>query len=325
MAVLGIDLGGTNIKAGLVDSNGTILKRKSLCTKADEGKDNVLGKLYNLCDGFFATAASEGMAISGIGIGTPGPALLDKGIIITLPNFPDWNNVPLTKILKDRFGIPVILENDANAFAYGEYVYGFNRRYRNMLGITLGTGLGGGIIIDGKIYHGKDGTAGELGHITIQPDGAECGCGNNGCLETYVSANALIRIIPQKLDQWQAQGKKSLLSEVDAPELTPRHLYQAAENDDELSRSIFFEMGRWLGIGFADLVNIFNPEIIVLGGGLTEAVEYFLPIAITEMKKRAFTTPADSVKIEISKLGHDSAILGVAALCQRDLFGLPDR
>ncbi len=284
MVYVGVDIGGTNINSGLV-KKGRIIKESTRKTNVKRGKEAVI---QNILKCIKEVLSSDTKAI---GIGCPGPIDLERGIIKNTPNLP-LNNVNLRSIINKKFGIPVFLDNDANCFTLGEAVHGVAKNSNIVLGITLGTGVGGGIVINKKIFHGK-GNAGELGHITINFNGPKSKCGNNGCLESYISARAIM--------------KRTIGLNVK----NPREIYELAEQKNKKALKILEETGFYLGVGLANLINAFHPEIIVIGGNISNSWKFFKKKLKETIKKRALF---NDVKIIKSRL-NGSTILGAASLC----------
>ena len=249
--VIGVDLGGTNLRTALVNANGEVIDRRKEATHASEGWVKVVERL--ICDikKQRENATRKGLNVIGVGVGAPGVILVDKGIVVTSPNFPDWNKVPLKDLLEKEFRVPVVIENDANAAALGEQWRGAGRDIKSMILLTLGTGVGGGIILDNKIWHGADGMAGEIGHMTLIPEGRACACKNSGCLEMYASSRGIVLSYREAL---------AAASRSEAREITSEEVYEAARNGNEIAIKVMKDMGRMLGIGIANLINIFNPE-----------------------------------------------------------------
>lgn len=303
--VIGVDLGGTNLRTALLDRDGRILGKSKEATHASQGRDKVVTRLIENIRAIRDRGGSTGRDLIAVGVGAPGVIHAEKGIVVKSPNFPDWNYFPLRSEIEAVLGIPVVVENDANAAALGEQWLGAGRGVRSMLFITLGTGVGGGIILDNRIWHGADGMAGEVGHITLVPDGRKCGCGNTGCLETYASAPGIVK------SYWESLGKSG--EDTAGREITSQEIYQAARNGDRLSIHVMREMGRYLGMGIANLINIFNPEMIVIGGGVMEAWPLFIDYTREEIRRRAFEYPAERTRIVQSLLGDDAGVVGAAA------------
>jgi len=343
---VGVDLGGTNIVTILMNEKGKIMARDKRATEGWKGKDHVIGRIaqgiasvlnckmqnakckmsplaLNGQAGGISLPAQQKLrqrtthdarrttAVVGIGIGTPGLVNLEKGIVYEAPNIPGWNNVPLASIYKREFGIRTFLENDANSAALGEWWIGAGKGTRYMICLTLGTGIGGGIIIDGRVYHGADGYAGELGHISLSFDGPKCGCGNLGCLEAYAPAIGIIRRTKEAL----RKNKKSLVYKLiggDPGRVTPAVVAQAARKGDGLARKIWDDTGSYLGSAIANYVNIFNPEIVVLTGGLTGAGNLLFKPMWKTVRARAFKGPVKKLMIVAGKLPDDAGAVGAA-------------
>lgn len=303
--VIGVDLGGTNLRTALLSHDGEILDRRKEATRASEGWKSVLARLVENIGLQLEIAVSRGLDVGAVGVGAPGVIQMDKGIVVKSPNFPDWNNLPLREELEKSLHVPVVIENDANAAALGEQWRGAGRGIGSMILLTLGTGVGGGIVLDNRIWHGADGMAGEIGHMTIVPDGRQCGCGNKGCLEMYASARGIVQTY---LEAMRLTGPDQ------NPEITSAQIYLAAQGDDAVARRVMKDMGRVLGIGLANLINIFNPQMIVLGGRVKDAWELFIGAAREEVMRRAFQVPAERTEIVPSVLGDDAGMVGAAAV-----------
>jgi len=306
VAVIGVDLGGTNVRSALVTPAGAILDRRKEPTRASDGWERVVSQLIGQIQVQRERAAGEGLSIAAVGVGAPGVILADRGTVVKSPNFPDWNNLPLKKLLEDALSIPVVIENDANAAALGEQWLGAGRDVASMILLTLGTGVGGGIILDRRIWHGADGMAGEIGHMTLVPDGRPCSCGNRGCLEMYASSRGILR-------SYEEESSSAGLPRAARP-LTSEAVYEAARSGDPVALRVMKSMGRMLGIGLANLINIFNPERIVIGGGVKDAWPLFIDSAREEILRRAFEAPAKRSGIVPSLLGDDAGVTGAAAV-----------
>jgi glucokinase len=305
--VIGVDLGGTNTRTALVARSGDILEKQKEETLAAEGHEKVIAKLIRNIDRQRANADQYGRRVAAVGVGAPGVIHEQTGVVVKSPNFPDWNDLPLKQILERELKLPVFIENDANAAALGEQWRGAAKDIRSMIFLTLGTGVGGGIILDGRIWHGADGMAGEVGHMTIIPDGRTCGCGNRGCLEMYASSRGIVMTFKAMCagKHLDAEGRK---------EITSAQIYQAARNGDTVAHLVMKDMGRHLGIGIANLINIFNPEMVVIGGGVKAAWDLFIDATREEVRKRAFAYTAERTKIVPSMLGDEAGMVGAAAV-----------
>ncbi len=308
---LGIDLGGTNIKAGLVAANGTVLAQAETPTLAHEGPDAIVGRMAQLGRQLLAGAPGP---VLGAGVGSPGPLDPSTGTLYFTPNMPGWNDYPLGTRLAERLGMKVVVENDANCAALAEYWLGAGRGTRTMILLTLGTGIGGGIILDGKLVNGARVTAGEVGHIAISWDGPKCGCGSRGCLEAYCGTAGILARARELLDK---PGTVSLLRDLAGPDLeklTPALIGSAARKGDGPALSIFKETGRLLGVGIASLVNLFAPEVVIIGGGIAANADWLFPAVREEIRRRAMRPGSEQVRLVAAELGNHAGIVGAARL-----------
>jgi len=311
---IGVDLGGTNIVSVIVNYQGKIVNRLKVPTLTERGKEATIKRIIEAIHENIVQSTIALDDIIGIGIGAPGPLDIKRGIINFAPNLPGWIDVPLKKKLENEFNMKVILENDANAAAWGERCFGAGQGVNNLVCFTLGTGIGGGIIIDGKIYHGNNYGAAELGHMTVNKDGPRCNCGNYGCLEAYSSATGIKNRIKNRIKE----GIKSEFLNFDDDKLFEslrlKSIFETARKGDRLTKSVVEEAISYLGIAIANIANILNPEMVVLVGGITnEGNKLLIPLR-REVKKRAFYSNYKSLKIVIGKLGGNSGVLGAAAL-----------
>lgn len=291
---IGVDLGGTNLRVAAVDEQGCLKEKVTFGTKTIVGRDQVLNDMCNAIRQTTAKYQKQG-SLLGVGIGVPGIIDMETGMMRESPNLPGWADYPVRVEIEKRMNTPVILENDANCAALGEKWLGAGRHIGDMLMLTLGTGVGGGIVIGGKIHHGMTGMAGEFGHMTVEPDGNQCGCGNRGCLEQYSSATAVVRMAREAIAAGEAPGlAKAASSDV---EFSAKEIYNLAIQGDEGARKIFRRAGRALGIALATLINGLNLEMYVIGGGVSSAWEAFSPSVFEELRRRsmvwAATAPAD--------------------------------
>lgn len=314
---IGIDLGGTDIKAGLLATDGTISCRSVVSTRVNEGADAIAARIAQMIRKVIETANTEQHQVEqnkcniiGIGLGAPGLIYADSGIIHFSPNFPGWNDIPLLEYVEDQLGdlsIPLYIDNDVNVMVLGELHHGAGVGYQNVVGLTLGTGVGGGVVIDRNVYHGSWNTAGELGHTVVEPNGRKCGCGNQGCLEAYAGAKHIV----QRTKQQIANGRKTCLN---AGALTPKLIAEAATNGDELALDVFSETGRYIGVALTSIAHILNPQIAIIGGGIAAAGETLLFQHIREeFTKRTMDIPGE-MEIVPAKLGNDAGLVGAAML-----------
>jgi len=312
---IGVDLGGTNIISAIMNRQGEIASSLKIRTLAEKGKEATVKRIIEAIHKNIAQFTITPDDIIGIGIGAPGPLDIKRGIINFAPNLPGWRDIPLKKILEDEFNMKIVLENDANAAAWGERCYGAGQGINNLVCFTLGTGIGGGIIIDGKIYHGNNCGAGELGHMTVNKDGPRCNCGNYGCLEAYSSATGVKNRIKSRIKE----GIKSDFLNFDSDDelldsIRLKSIFETARKGDKLTKDIVEEAISYLGIAIANITNILNPEMVVLVGGITNEGDKLLIPLKEEVKKRAFYSNYKSLKIVIGELGGNAGVLGAAAL-----------
>ncbi len=317
--LIGVDLGGTNMRVGMVTSDGRMVHRLILPTRVTLGLDKVVERIIKAIQEVINQTIVPGNQIKGIGIGSPGTIDIQSGIIISSPNFPKWKQVPLKHMIEEKLSIPTFMDNDANAFAFGEKWVGAGKEVQSLVCLTLGTGVGGGIILNGRIWHGADGMAAEIGHMTVLPDGLKCNCGNYGCLESYASASSIVRRVCNAIQS----GKLTMVLDYakgNLENITSDLVYQAALKGDELAIHIMNETATFLGIGIANLINLLNPEMIVVGGGLTNAWDIIYPVTLKEVQKRALSEMAKRVKIVRASLGDNSGIIGAAGIAYFNLI-----
>src|ERR687886_1129538 len=310
---IGIDLGGTKIAGAAVNvETGVVSGRKVTATEAHRGPDAVLARMAELAEEVRREAGLEREEIGGIGLGVPGVTDPEAGLTLFLPNLPGaWRGVPAVAILTRLSGYGVAMINDARAFTLAEATVGAGRGARTVVGLTLGTGIGGGIAIDGRLHLGIDGTAGEVGHQTIDPAGPPCGCGNRGCLEAFASGPAItalgIKAVLQGLTT-----RIGTLAEHDLNRITPETIWQAAEEGDEVASEILERVGGYLGVGIANLVSILSPDRVVIGGGVARLGERLLGPVRAQVRARCNATPIDRVWVGPAALGPEAGVVGAA-------------
>jgi len=329
---IGVDLGGTNLRIAAVDDQGKLIEKVTLGTKVALGRERVID---DMCEAIrhLSEKYKASSTLAGIGIGVPGIIDMPTGMIRESPNLPGWSDYPVHAKIEGHLGTRVILENDANCAALGEQWLGAARNVDDVAMFTLGTGVGGGLVFGGRIWHGMNGMAGEVGHITVEPEGAPCGCGNRGCVEQYASATAVVRMAKEAI----AEGHATELAKAASsdPEFSAKAVYNLAIQGDEEARKIFRRVGRALGIVIASLVNTLNLEMYVVGGGVSSAWEAFAPSIFEELRQRsmvyAATAPAHasgdqgaSAQVESKTkrttiitralLGSDAGLFGAARL-----------
>jgi glucokinase len=293
---IGVDLGGTNLRACAVDERGKMLEKISGSTPMSEGPEPVVADIVRSVDSLRARYGSENLA--GVGAGVPGNIVMETGVIAAWANRPAFDGYPMRAELEKRLGRTVRLENDANAAAIGEKWMGAGKGVEDLVLLTLGTGVGGGIISRGRIVHGFVGMAGELGHITVVPNGSPCGCGNRGCLEKYASATAVV----------------AMAAQLNLGSLNSQEIFDLAVGGNARARQVFQVVGEALGVALAGLVNIFNFPLYLLGGGVLGAWELFAPAMLAEVERRSYTFRSTRTRIEKAVLGGDAGLFGAASL-----------
>lgn len=305
--ILAADLGGTNIRIAAVDEVGRPWYRARSGTPVGQTASSIKRLIADIAAECMGKLGGDASVAS---FALAAPAVIDRatGTILAAPNLPELNGFAICRELSSELGLPVLVENDATAAAIGENWLGASRGAANSICLTLGTGVGGGLIIGGNPYRGIDGTAGEIGHVCVEPFGVQCGCGSLGCLEQYSSASAVVRMTRELMPEFEhtvLRGNNGL---------TSLDVYDAGAAGDPLAVEVFRRFGFYLGIVLGGLVNVLNPEVIVLGGGASEGWDLFIETTRQEMRKRAFQQPAERVKLVRAELGDDAGILGVARL-----------
>jgi glucokinase len=306
-----IDLGGTTVRAIVADLDGNVSGDQIQPSRAADGLDACLDSIEDAMRKAAAEAKIAPADLKAIGICSCGWVDSEQGIVPAAPQLPGWHNVPLARIMHERLGPPAWLENDANAAALGEHVFGAGRGVRHLVYITVSTGIGGGIIVDGKLYGGAKGSAGEIGHTVIDPTGPLCGCGNYGCLESLASGTAIARRGTEAAKRGESPALAELL-ERDG-RLTAESMAEAALKGELASREIFAEAGRFLGVALANLVNLLSPEMILIGGGVAREPDLFLPHAENTMSDLALSEPLKYVRLGLAELGEMAGPLGMIA------------
>ncbi|MBV8073005.1 MAG: ROK family protein [Acidobacteriaceae bacterium] len=294
---IGVDLGGTNLRVAAIDTTGQILARVAEPAVYDTGPRRVAGEIARIIRNIREKVGAEGM--SGVGIGVPGFIDIAAGVVVGSANLPGFEGFPVRDEIQHLLGTPIILENDANAAALGEMWMGAGREVKDLILLTLGTGIGGGIVSNGKIVHGFQGMAGEFGHMTVFPDGNPCGCGNCGCLEKHASATAIA-----------AMGRMMHFS----GDVTAERVYELAVAGNDRAKLVFESMGRALGIALASLINAFNFPLYLVSGGPLPAWNFFAPTMFAEVTKRSFIFGRKKTRIEKALLGADAGLYGAAYL-----------
>jgi len=309
---LGVDLGGTKISIALADINGKIVAKKKVLTEADQGRDRVLLNIVRTSEELVAASKLSFAAIERMAIGVPGWVNVETGLVHHAPNL-KWENVPITSILQKQMDVHVVIENDANAAALGECVYGAGKGALNLLYITISTGIGGGIIINGQLHRGNRGRAGEIGHMIINPSGPRCGCGNSGCLEAFSSGTAIARKGKEAVER----RDNTLLIDLcqgDSSKVTAALVSRAAKKGDKVAREILNEAGYYLGIGIANLINLLGPDKVILGGGVLKAEDLVLETMKDTILSLIKASSLDGVEICKAALGDESGVVGALVI-----------
>jgi glucokinase len=306
---IGIDIGGTMIKGALFGSDGQPVLKRSVETRADKGRDAVLNSLTSLIHSLHSTE----QRVSSVGIGVAGVLDPQKEGLLQSPNITVLEQVPLKKLLSEALHLPVFLENDANAAALGEQWAGAGRELDNFLLITLGTGIGGGFILQGKLWSGESGKAGEFGHMVVNADGEACACGKRGCLEAYSSATAIKRMAQDALRAGACSGLQNL-SGGDFSALDAEMVHQAALQGDAVSRDIFKQMARYLAIGISNVNNLLDIHNFIIGGAVSNSFEVFGPFLLEGINRQVYQISRNKIVIRVSQLGNDAGVYGAAYL-----------
>ncbi len=312
--VLAIDLGGTKIITAIISSK--VIAKEYRLTLAEEGPQSVIKRVLSMIDRLLSLRNLDPSQLDSISIAAAGAIDIEKGMVTLSPNLPGWRDIPLRDMVGEKYGVNTFLINDASAAALGEHHFGAGKGVSNLIVLTVGTGIGGGIIINGKLYLGPSGSAGEIGHMTIDVNGPKCSCGNIGCLERLVSGTAVAEEAIRRL----SQGEKSSLTEIvggKIKSITAEKVSLAAQNGDSLALEVISKAATYLGIGLVNLVNIFNPEMIIIGGGLAKMGDLLLEPARRVVGERAFQLSARLVRIVPAQLGDDAAVLGAAIFARQ--------
>jgi glucokinase len=317
--VVGVDMGGTKILAAVINAKGEIVQQAKTATKPKKGSDEVIKRIARCIGEAIDGAELNSSQIRAIGIGSPGPLDPDTGIIIFAPNL-GWSNVPLKAKLEANLSIPTFVDNDVNVGTLGEYAFGAGQGVKSLVGIFVGTGIGGGIILDGKLYHGVNKTAGEVGHMIVEAKGPRCGCGNFGCLEAVASRTAITRDLQKAILK---KGKKSKLTELNGGNLDlirSKAIARAVKHGDKPTIKVVQRAAKYLGISVASIVHFLNPEMVVLGGGVVEAMGDSLLDPIRHAAAEyALPTTMDGVQIVEATLGDNAGVIGASVLARQRL------
>lgn len=317
---VGVDLGGTKIMAAVVKvATGEVIGSDRKRTRAERGAAFLVERLNDVVDGALAKARVKASDVAGIGIGAAGQVDRTSGVLISAPNLAyDTANLPLAAELRRQFGVPVVVGNDVEVAAIGEQRFGAGRDGANFLCVFVGTGIGGGLVIDGQLYRGATGTAGEIGHIVVDAGGRHCGCGQRGCLEAYASRSAITRTLLGEIQRGRPSVLRELLAGgepgVGSAAIRSGLIAQAVAANDELTMSVLDEAAAYLGIGLASAINLVNPWRIILGGGLIEAVDFFFEAVSRNARQGALPVPGGQIEIGRTGLGDNSGVVGAAVM-----------
>lgn len=323
--IIGVDLGGTKISAGALTADGTHASGvRNIATQPELGAEGVVDRIVGLIEGVILDTINESGAARkdflGIGIGAPGPLDRARGLVVVAPNL-GWRDFPLRDRITSQLGLPATLDNDANCATVGEWWLGAARGGRNVVGITIGTGIGGGLILNGELYHGASDVAGEIGHTTIDVNGRLCKCGNYGCLEAYASGPAIATRAREALVREDTASLLPSIVDGQLDRITAEIVYDAAKKGDGLANEIVRDTARYLGAGIATLLNVLNPDTVVIAGGVTQAGEALLTPLRTEVRRRAFSPAVKAARIVPAELPGTAGIVGAVATFKMATMG----
>lgn len=313
---IGVDLGGTDIKVAVVDCEGFILYSDCVPTEAHRGFGHTINNIIKAIKNILQKNNLDISQVGGVGVGCPGQVDPEKGIVKFLPNIPGWINIELADIIEKELGIKAGVDNDVRCAAIGEHNFGAGKGYKDIVCITVGTGIGSGIIVNGKLIRGANSSAGEIGHMVLQDNGGKfCGCGNTGCFETLASGPSIVEMA----ENYIIGGKSSKFRELAGDEpITPELVARAAGFGDEVAKAIYKQAGYWIGIALVNVVNFLNPEIVIIGGGVAKSGNLLLDSARKTVQERALKTSTENLKIVEAKLGNDAGVIGASLLVCQD-------
>ncbi len=320
--VIGIDLGATKILAGVVTAEGQIIGTAKRATKAELGPQAVVERIAKTARDALRSAGVEASELAAVGSGAPGPLDPDEGVVLTTPNMPGWNDIPLAQLLSNEFGVPAFLANDVDLGTLGEFALGAGRGCQHVVGIFVGTGIGGGLVLNGELWQGWRRAAAEIGHMIVLADGPYCGCGNRGCLEAVASRTAIERDIVAGIKAGRESALADLLKTEDRGRLTSGALLDALNKGDTLVAEVLGRAQFYLGLAVASIVNFVDPQMVILGGGVVEAFgDAFLePVRRTAYQNFINKRDARTVKIVPAQLGDNAALLGAAVYARTRLY-----
>ncbi len=321
--IVGVDVGGTNVVVATVPEDGSaVYGLRKVPTRVNDGAEAVVTQIGRLVqESLDATRAAlgSGIEVAGVGIGAPGPLDTARGLVLLTPNL-GWVNFPLRDRVSETVGLPATLDNDANCAIFGEWWQGAARGANDVIGLTIGTGIGGGIVLDGRLYHGASDVAAEFGHMSIDSTGRQCNCGNYGCLEAYASGTAIAARAREGADAGAETGLGGYV-DGDLSALTAADVYEAAKNGDEYALEVIKDTARFLGAGISNLVNIFNPEIVVICGGVTDAGDRLFTPLKSEVRRRAFRPAVEACRIVAGQLPGTAGVFGAVAAFKSQTWG----
>lgn len=313
---IGIDVGGTNVKIALVDDNGKIIYSNSVPTYAKMGYEYTVNNIKQAIKDLMKETNTTPSDIEGIGFDFPGQVDCKTGVVKLAPNIPGWVNVPIAQMIEDEFHIPTRIDNDVRCAALGELKFGAGRGCENFICITVGTGIGSGIVINGKVVRGATNAAGELGHIKLQMNGGPiCGCGDTGCLEAFASGPAIVAMAQEYIKGGKSTKFREMAA-VEGGEITPYMVAKAAEEGDPVAKRIFEIVGEYIGIGLTSVINLLNPERVIIGGGVAESGELLLGPIRKTIKERAMVVAGNAVEIVPAQLGNSAGVIGASMLIE---------
>ena len=311
---IGIDVGGTNVKIALVDGDGKIIYSNSVPTYAQMGYEYTVNNIKQAIKDLMKETNTEAKDIQGIGFDFPGQVDCKTGVVKNAPNIPGWVNVPIAQMIEDEFHIPTRIDNDVRCAALGELKFGAGRGCENFVCITVGTGIGSGLVINGKVVRGAANAAGEIGHIKLQmEDGPLCGCGDSGCLEAFASGPSIVAMAQEYLKGGKSAKFRELAGD---GEITPYIVAKAAEAGDPVAKRIFEKMGYYIGMGLTSVINLLNPEKIIIGGGVAECGDLLLDPIRRTINDRAMKVQRESVEIVPAELGNSAGVIGASMLVE---------
>jgi glucokinase len=322
--IVGVDLGGTNIVVGLLPiEGGEVLGLRSMSTDSNRGAKFVVDRIVDMVQAAIEQVAREQGGsradVAGVGIGSPGPLDREAGMVINTPNL-GWRNFPLRDLIANAVDLPATLDNDANCATYGEWWLGAGRDVDTLVGLTLGTGIGGGIVLNGEIYHGISDVAGEIGHMTIDSTGRKCNCGNYGCLEAYASGPAIALRAVEGIEA----GAESMLTQLvngRLERITAATVYDGVVRGDAYATEVMKDTAKFLGAGVANIINVLNPEMVVIAGGVTRAGDHLFAPLRAEVRRRAFRSAEERCRIVSAALPGTAGVVGAAAVFKQETYG----